>query len=178
MQLQVTGHHVEVTPALKGYIAAKLGKLEEIFPKAGKVSVILTVEKYRHTAEIHFRAEGVELSAKKTTKDMYASVEEAVAALDQQGAKRKDRLHSSGALRRSSAKSVKRSSAKSAAVADAPKRPKVSRVRAAVKSMSLDEAVDALEASAEPFLLFRDENSGSTSLLFRKADGTYGLNEA
>ena len=179
MQLQVTGHHVEVTTGLKAFIASKLAKLEEVFPKARKVVVILSVEKYRHTAEIHFRAEGVELSAKKTTKDMYASVEEAVAALEQQSSKRKDRLHTSGALRRSAGKVEKKVGKKvSAAAAEAPKRAKVVKVKAAAaKSMSVDEAVDQLSDSDASWLLFRDEATGSTNLLFRRPDGSLGLAE-
>jgi putative sigma-54 modulation protein len=178
MQLQVTGHHVEVTSGLKAFIAGKLAKLDETFPKARKVVVILTVEKYRHTAEIHFRAEGVELSAKKTTKDMYASVEEAVAALDQQAGKRKDRLHTSGAMRRSAGKVERKADKSAKAEPEAPKRPKVAKVKAvAAKSRSLDEAVDALMDSNATWLLFRDEATGATNLLFRREDGSLGLAE-
>jgi putative sigma-54 modulation protein len=181
MQLQVTGHHVEVTAGLKAFIAGKLAKLEEAFPKVRKVAVILSVEKYRHTAEIHFRADGVELSAKKTTKDMYASVEEAVAALEQQAGKRKDRLHTSGALRRGAIKVERKAgeAAKARALSEpAPKRAKVVKVKAlAAKSRSLDEAVDVLLDTNAPWLLFRDEVSGATNLLFRRDDGSLGLAE-
>ena len=179
MQLQVIGHHVEVTSGLKSFIAGKLAKLEETFPKARKVVVILTVEKYRHTAEIHFRAEGVELSAKKTTKDMYASVEEAVSALDQQAGKRKDRLHTSGAMRRGASKVERKVGKVAKAQVEPPlKRIKVVKVKSmAAKSRSLDEAVDVLMDSDAAWLLFRDEISGSTNLLFRRDDGSLGLAE-
>lgn len=180
MQLQVTGHHMEVTSGLKAFITGKLAKLGESFPRAGKVVVILTVEKYRHTAEIHFRAEGVELSAKKTTKDMYASVEEAVAALEQQASKRKDRLHTSGALRRSGAKVERKAAGRQAKAPapEAPQRPKVVKVKTpAVKSRSLDEAVDQLVESGAAWLLYRDEATGATHFLFRRDDGHLGLVE-
>jgi len=182
MQVQVTGHHVVITAGLKSYIQGKLAKLEELYPDLRKVAVIVTVEKYRHTAEIHFHADNVEMSAKKTTKDMYASIEEAVAALEQQAGKRKDRLRTSGALRRSAGKAEKSRSKKSAAVAveePAPARPKVVRVKAAAsKPMSVEDAVSSLEASGKPFVLFRDARSGAVQLLFRREDGHYGLSEA
>jgi putative sigma-54 modulation protein len=180
MQLQVTGHHVEVTSAMKSFIAGKLAKLEEIYPKVQKATVVLTVEKYRHTAEVHFRAEGVELNAKKTTKDMYASVEEAISALEQQAGKRKDRLRTGGALRRDAGKTEKRSErpSKKAAEPEAPKRPKVTKVKAlAARSMDMDEAVEALNDSGQPWLLFRDSQGGGTHLLFRREDGSLGLAE-
>ena len=180
MQLQVTGHHVEVTAAMKSFITGKLAKLEEIYPKVQKATVVLTVEKYRHTAEVHFRAEGMELNAKKTTKDMYASVEEAISALEQQAGKRKDRLRTGGALRRDAGKTEKRSArpSKKAAEPEAPKRPKVTKVKAlAARSMDMDEAVEALNDSGQPWLLFRDSQGGGTHLLFRREDGSLGLAE-
>jgi len=182
MQIQITGHHMEITPALKGFIQGKLAKLEDFFPKLRKVSIIVTVEKYRHTAEIHFHADGAELSAKKTTKDMYASIEEAMSALEQQASKHKDRLHTSGGLRRTAAR-IERLSKRGAAAAAAKEplevKPKVIKVKmAAAKSLSVDEAIAALEASGKAFLLFRDARAGAVHLLFRREDGNYGLAEA
>jgi len=183
MQVQVTGQHIVITPGLRSFIVGKLAKLEEIYPRVKKVAVVVTVEKYRHTAEIHFHAEGAEMSAKKTTKDMYASIDQAVAALEQQASKRKDRMHTSGGLRRTAAKAEKQTSRKNGRAsaereeAPAPK-VKVVRVRAtAQKPMSVEDAVSALEASGAPFLLFKDAK-GATQLLFKREDGHYGLTEA
>lgn len=182
MQVQVTGHHVEITSGLRNYVIAKVSKLEDYYPKVRKVAVVLTVEKYRHTAEIHFHAEGVDMSAKKTTKDMYASVEEALAAIAQQAAKRKDRLSSQNARRKGSL--LKRGSGRKAAdeedfEAPAPARPKVVRSRAkALKPMRVEDAIALLEAGKQPFVMFKDAESGETQLLFKRDDGHYGLMEA
>jgi putative sigma-54 modulation protein len=182
MQVQVTGHHVEITPSLRTYIEGKLSKLAELYPHLRTVAVVVTVEKYRHTAEIHFHADSVEMSAKKTTKDMYASVEEAVSALEQQAGKRKDRLHTSGGLRRTAARAEKRSSQKAKAAPKeeaAPPKPRVVRVKsAASKPMSVEDAVSMLESTGKPFLLFRDARGGTVQLLFRREDGHFGLSEA
>ena len=181
MQVQVTGHHVEITPGLKSFIEGKFAKLEEFYPKLRKVAVIITVEKYRHTAEIHFHADSVEMSAKKTTKDMYASIEGAVSALEQQAVKRKDRLHTSAGLRRTAARDekVRTRAGKAAAKDEGPVKPRVVRVKApAGKPMSIDDAVAAIESTGKPFLLFRDADSGAIQLLFRREDGHYGLAEA
>jgi putative sigma-54 modulation protein len=187
MQVQVTGKHIEITPALKSFVAGKMGKLEEVYPRVKKVAVVLTVEKYRHTAEIHFRAERSEMSAKKTTKDMYASIEQCLMALEQQASKRKDRLHTQGAHRRAgmrmdklAAKSATKSKAASAAAAE-PKRAKakVTRVKnLATKPMSLEAATAMLAASGEGFVLYKDALSGGAQLLFRREDGSIGLMEA
>lgn len=181
MQVQITGQHVEITAGLRAFVTAKVSRLEDYYPKVRKVVVVLSVEKYRHTAEIHFHAEGVEMSAKKTTKDMYASVEEALAAIAQQAAKRKDRLRSQNARRKGTAV-LKRGSSRKAAEDDddvaAPK-PKVVRSKAkALKPMRIEDAIALLEAGSQPFLMFKDAASGETQLLFRRDDGHYGLMEA
>ncbi|MGH7442635.1 MAG: ribosome hibernation-promoting factor, HPF/YfiA family, partial [bacterium] len=176
MQLQITGHHVEITAGLKQFLAAKLARLEESYPLARKVSVVVTVEKYRHTAEIHFHADGVEMSAKKTTKDMYASLEQAIQALEQQAAKRKDRLRTGGSLRRGAAKVEKRGTRAIAKEAPSAPAPRVTRLRqTSPKSLDLDGAVAAMEASGQAFLLFKDPNRSGTQLLLRREGGAYAV---
>lgn len=184
MQVQITGHHVEITPALRSFVTAKLSKIEDYYPKVRRVAVVLTVEKYRHTTEIHFHADGVEMSAKKTTKDMYASVEEALAAIAQQAAKRKDRTRSQNARRKGSqaakrGASTRRDGEDLEEAPAAAARPKVVRTRAkALKPMRLEDAIVVLEGGSQPFLMYQDAESGQTQLLFRRDDGHYGLMEA
>lgn len=187
MQVQVTGKHIEITPGLRSFVAGKMAKLEDLYPRAKKVAVVLVVEKYRHTAEIHFHAEGVEMSAKKTTKDMYASIDQCLDALEQQASKRKDKLHSSGSLRRAGQRveklTAKASRKAKGALPEAPeaRRPKtrVARVKnPASKPMSLEDAASMLEEGREGFVLYRDALSGDAQLLFRRPDGSLGLMEA
>src|SRR5258708_21309914 len=82
----------------------KVDHLGGLFPGVKKAQVVLTVEKYRHTAEIHFHADFTEYHAKKTTKDMYASIDGAVNALEHQAHKRKDKLRSQKSKRLGAAK--------------------------------------------------------------------------
>lgn len=181
MQVQITGHHVEITSGLRSFVNAKVAKIEDYYPQVRKIAVVLTVEKYRHTAELHFHAEGIEMSAKKTTKDMYASIEEALAAIQQQAAKRKDRLRSQNS-RRKGTLAIQRGG-KRRAVKDedesAPAKPKVLRSRPNLrKPLSIEDAIALLDAGDQPFLLFKDAASGETHLIFRREDGNYGLMEA
>ncbi len=185
MQVQVTGKHIEITPAMRNFVAGKMAKLEELFPRVKKVAVVLTVEKYRHTAEIHFRADNVEMSAKKTTKDMYASVDQCLDALEQQASKLKDRLHTQGAHRRADQRVTKLTAKadKKAKPAEAPEpkkgKMKVVRVKnASSKPMSLEDAAAMLSESGEGFVLYKDARSGTAQLLFRREDGSIGLMEA
>ena len=182
MQVQITGHHVEITSGLRAYVNTKIGKIEDYYPLVRKVAVVLSVEKYRHTAEIHFHAEGIEMSAKKTTKDMYASIEEALAAIQHQAAKRKDRLRSQNSRRKGTLAAQKGSKGRAKKADDddgIPAKPKVLRSRPNLrKPLSLEDAIALLDAGDQPFLLYKDAVSGETHLIFRRDDGNYGLMEA
>jgi putative sigma-54 modulation protein len=127
------------------------------------------------------------MSAKKTTKDMYASIDQCLDALEQQASKRKDRLHTSGAMRRADQRldklSAKAGRKAKAALPEAPEakrtRTKVSRVKnPASKPMSVEDAVSLLADSKESFVLFTDALTGQPQVLFRRDDGSLGLMEA
>ena len=99
MKVMISGRHVEVTKAMREFIEKKAVKIEEFFPGVRQVKVILEVQKYRHTAEIVFKAARKTVTAKKTTKDMYASIEEVLHAVERQANKRKEKLYSTSARR-------------------------------------------------------------------------------
>lgn len=92
MQITITGHHVEVTAALRAYVTEKMQKLERHFDQVGSVNVILNVEKLQHQAEATVKAGGRTIFAAETAKDMYASIDKLIDKLDRQVRRYKDRI--------------------------------------------------------------------------------------
>jgi putative sigma-54 modulation protein len=92
MQLNVTGHHVEITDALRDYVTGKLERVERHFDNVTNVHVILTVEKERQKAEATVHVSGAELYAEATDEDMYAAIDAMVDKLDRQVKKHKEKL--------------------------------------------------------------------------------------
>ncbi|MDX1403222.1 MAG: ribosome-associated translation inhibitor RaiA [Woeseiaceae bacterium] len=92
MQLSVTGHHVEVSPALKEYVVSKIEKIERHFDHVSDVHCILTVEKLRHKAEATVSVNGGTIYADATEEDMYAAIDGLVDKLDRQVKKHKEKL--------------------------------------------------------------------------------------
>lgn len=92
MQLNVTGHHVEVTPPLRAYVASKLEKIERHFDLVSDIHCILTVEKLRHKAEATVSVNGSKLYADATEEDMYAAIDGLVDKLDRRVRKYKEKL--------------------------------------------------------------------------------------
>ena len=92
MQINITGHHVEVTDALREYVSEKMEKLKRHFDHVTNVHVILTVEKQQQKAEATVHASGADLFAQHDTEDMYASIDGLVDKLDRQIIKHKEKI--------------------------------------------------------------------------------------
>lgn len=91
MQINISGHHVEVTDALKDYVTSKMEKLERHFDHITNMQVILTVQKQRQIAEATVHIAGGDVHGKSETEDMYASIDSLVDKLDRQILKHKEK---------------------------------------------------------------------------------------
>lgn len=103
MQLSVTGHHLDITAALRDYVESKIEKLERHFDLVSDVHCILTVEKLRHKAEATVNVNGSQIYADAIEDDMYAAIDGLVDKLDRQVKKHKEKLvdhHARDALKR------------------------------------------------------------------------------
>lgn len=91
MHIDITGHHVDVTSALRDYTTEKMARLERHFDKVSKIHVILSVEKLRHKAEATVSANGDNLFANAEDQDMYAAIDALIDKLDRQANKLKEK---------------------------------------------------------------------------------------
>ncbi|PIP80325.1 MAG: ribosomal subunit interface protein [Gammaproteobacteria bacterium CG22_combo_CG10-13_8_21_14_all_40_8] len=92
MQVNITGHHVEITTSLNDFIVEKFKKLERHFEYIINTQVILTVEKLAQKSEAILKIRGGEVFAESTSEDMYASIDTLVDKLDRQLLKHKEKL--------------------------------------------------------------------------------------
>ena len=92
MQLNVSGHHVEVTDSLRGYVEQKIERIARHFDIVSSVHCILTVEKLRHKAEAKVNFSGGTIYAETTEEDMYAAIDGLIDKLDRQVRKHKEKL--------------------------------------------------------------------------------------
>ena len=102
MNLQIHGNHIEVTPALRDYVAGKLERIERHFDQVIDATVQLTVEKLHQRAEITLRLRGNNIHVESVESDMYAAVDTLVDKLDRQVLRHKDRVkgHQTETLKR------------------------------------------------------------------------------
>ena len=107
MNLTISGHHLEVTPALREYVIAKLDRITRHFDQVVDVKVLLTVDNMkekqrRQRAECNVHVKGRDLFAESSHADLYAAVDDLADKLDRQVSKYKTRIqdHSQSAIKR------------------------------------------------------------------------------
>jgi len=92
MQIDITGHHVEVTPLLNKYIKEKVTRLKRHFDQVLNIHIILEVQKHNHMAEASINVSGNHIFAEATGHDMYAAIDFLADKLDRQILKHKEKL--------------------------------------------------------------------------------------
>ncbi len=92
MQINITGHHLELTTSIKDYVEKKFEKLTRHFDHVINIHVVLTVEKLDHHAEASLQVSGNKIFAEASSDGMYAAVDSLVDKLDRQIVKHKEKL--------------------------------------------------------------------------------------
>ena len=92
MQLNVSGHHIEITESLRDYVGVRIEKIGRHFDIVSDVQCILTVEKLRHKAEATATVNGGTIYCDNTEEDMYAAIDGLVDKLERRVRKYKEKL--------------------------------------------------------------------------------------
>lgn len=91
MNLNITGHHLDVTPAIRDYVEDKLARVTRHFDHVIDVSVVLSVEKLRQKAEVNVHLPGKDIYVEHADGDMYAAIDALADKLDRQILKHKQK---------------------------------------------------------------------------------------
>lgn len=91
MQINISGHHLDLTPSLRDYVTNKMEKLERHFDHITNTQVTLSVEKLRQKAEASVHISGADIFAQSESQDMYASIDALIDKLDRQIIKHKEK---------------------------------------------------------------------------------------
>ena len=91
MNLHLSGHHVEVTPAIRDYVTSKFTRITRHFDHVIDVNVIVSVEKLAQKIEANVHLSGKDIFVECADADMYAAIDALVDKLDRQILKHKER---------------------------------------------------------------------------------------
>jgi len=105
MNVQVSGHHVEVTQAIRDYVLSKLERIQRHFDQVIEINVILSVQKLKQKAEISVHMPGKDIHVESDDEDLYAAIDLMMDKLDRQIIKHKQKTyaHPHDALKRQEA---------------------------------------------------------------------------
>ena len=97
MNLTISGHHLDVTPALREYVVTKLDRVNRHFDQVVDINVLLSVEKLkekelRHKSEATLHVKGKDIFVETSHEDMYAAIDQLMDKLDRQVCRHKDKL--------------------------------------------------------------------------------------
>jgi putative sigma-54 modulation protein len=169
MKIIVNGRHLEITPALKSYAEDKLNKFDRYLSQITEATVTLSVEKYRHKAEVLLKANGVMIQAEGVTGEIYSSIDEVVEKLEKQVKKYKEKI-----------RSHRKGEGKGEPVPTTvePEQGKIiKKKRFDMKPMSPDEAAMQMELLDKNFFVFSNQTSGEINVIYKRSDGNFGLIE-
>jgi putative sigma-54 modulation protein len=174
MRIEVTGRHVEITPAIKAHVETELKKLSNMFQgDAAQAHVIVDVEKNRQKAEIVLNLGERTLTATIADKDLYLALTRVVGKVEKQALRLKEKRVD---RRQNAKKTAEVAPAPDGNVPAAPVPPRIIDANSYnVKPMTAEEAALGLEADTNQFLVFRDAETERVSVLYKRSDGNYGL---
>jgi putative sigma-54 modulation protein len=107
MNLNLTGHRLEITPAIRDYVMAKLDRVTRHFDDVIDVNVVMAVDKLRHKVEVNLHTRGKDIHVEAIEPDMYAAIDALADKLDRQVLKHKEKRE----LHRHEAAAIKRDAA-------------------------------------------------------------------
>ena len=176
MQIEFTGRHMEVTPAIRAHVEEHFRKIDQIFDGSSTANahVIIDVVKNRHRGEVIVHWRGHTMTANDTNDDMYQALTRAIDKIEKQAVKLKKKI----VERKKGAPPLATLAPDGDAVEAPPRR--VGRIvnarRYPVKPMTPDEAALQLSGQQdEQFIVFCDSDTERVSVLYKRRDGNYGL---
>jgi putative sigma-54 modulation protein len=172
MQTSVTFKNLDSSDHLKSYVGDKLNRLDKYLDNPAEASVVLTVEKFRHIAEINIAGDRLNINGREETNDMYSAIDMVLDKLEKQIKKNKQKIRE----RRTSGKNRNRSLLEEERIGpedDTERQIKITNIE--YKPMDIDEAVLQMDLIEDNFLVFTNAKSDQINVLYRRRDGHFGL---
>jgi len=174
MKVEYTGRQIEVSPAIQEFTEEHLKKIRKILGEMIEVHVILTVEKYRHLAEVNLKSRTFNINGIEETHDMYTSINAVLEKIERQALKHKGKKIDK---KRKSATPAQAAARAEGAPGNSEARQVIRSSSFAAKPMTVEEAVQEVDTSNSEFIVFRNAESERVSVVYRRRDGNFGLIE-
>ena len=172
MQTSVTFKNLDPSDPLKSYVQDKLDRFDRLLDNPAEANVVLSVEKFRHIAEINISGDRLTIYGKEETNDMYSAIDMVLDKLEKQIKKNKQKVR----VRRITLKGKNKNLA--GADSNIPEEEPAIEVKVKnieYKPMDVEEAILQMDLLNGSFLVFTNARSDQINVLYRRKDGHYGL---
>ena len=177
MQVSVTFRKIDASDTLRNYAREKLHRIKKYVEDPIEAYVVLSVEKFRHIAEVSINANGLRLNGQEETGDMYSAIDMVVDKVESQIKKYRHRLKkrkSDGGPK----PLVMRMNVLASESFEEDQEPQIIKTKQInAKPMDIDEAVMQMELANSEFLVFTNAKTENINVIYRRRDGNYGLIE-
>ena len=173
MQTSVNFKNIDSSDNLSQYVSHKLDKFDKFLDNPAEASVVLSVEKFRHIAEINIVGDRLNIYGKEETVDMYSAIDMVLDKLEKQIKKNKDKTRE----RRtgSKARGLKPSAEENMLHVEPEERGQVIVEHIDYKPMDVEEAIMQMDLLEDHFFVFTNARSERVNVLYRRKDGDFGL---
>ncbi len=172
MQTSVTFKNLDSSDTLRSYVQEKLDRFDRLLDNPAEANVVLSVEKFRHMAEINISGDRLTINGKEETIDMYSAIDMVLDKLEKQIKKSKEKIRE----RRSGAKARNRDMlAEEMNLPEEELERQIKIKYIEYKPMHVEEAALQMDLLDDNFLVFTNARSDRVNVLYRRKDGHYGL---
>ena len=172
MQTSVTFKNLDPSDHLKAYVREKLDRFDRLLDNPAEANVVLSVEKFRHIAEINISGDRLNINGKEEINDMYSAIDMVLDKLEKQIKKGKQKIREH---RTASKFSLKEISNTELMPSEDDAEPEVMVRNIEYKPMDIDEALMQMDLVKYNFLVFTNARTDRVNVLYRRKDGHYGL---
>lgn len=172
MQTSVTFKNLDPSDTIKAYVCDKLDRFDKYLYSSAEANVVLSVEKFRHIAEVNINGDRMIFIGKEETDDMYSAIDMVLDKIEKQIKRGKQKFRE----RRPGSKLKKKGVySQGSVVPDDERAQQIHIKNIDYKPMDIEEAIMQMDLIDDNFLVFTNAKSERVNVIYRRKDGNYGL---
>jgi putative sigma-54 modulation protein len=174
MSVNITFRNLDPSDAIRDYAIERVSRVKKYVESPFDANVVLSVHKFRHTAEITITSDGFKVNGQEETEDLYSAIDMVMDKIERQITKHRGKVLKHKVSNKT--KSVKYTEEVIAPESSEEEGLRIIQTESLfAKPMDVDEAVMQLELSNNDFLVFTNARTQTINVVYRRRDGHYGL---
>ncbi len=177
MQISVSFRNVDPSEHLKGYAETRMARFKKYMEEPVEIHLVLSIQKFRHTADVTISANGIKIKAQEETGDLYSAIDMVLDKIEKQIKRHREKIkeHKPDGKTKGQTEVKKSREEGEPEEEDFPQIVKTESILA--KPMDAEEASLQLKLSNDEFLVFTNSKTRLINVLYRRKDGDFGLIE-